>query len=343
MVVEECLQAIDGALANKADSSPATASTLGPVKVGPDLAIDSGVLSTRKQVVYEFGYSTGPAEATSYGYGEWYIPVPIGAKLLRACIIGAGGGGGGGGRRASGTANGSGGGGGTSGAIGEYWISIAEFPANCYVIAHCGYGGPGGAGATGVNGAVGQAGGGSGIQLGDDPETFIEYWNVSGGSGGGAGLGASLTYGAPGGVTVMGTVMGVVSGTVRTGQACAPGGRGGLASGSGSATSGETSIGVFTPSQLLGLGSDGGFDTLSFLPGCQSGYGAGGSVGIAGESGGKLTGGGGGGPNLTGTGGAGGDGGIGGGGGGGGPGTNPGQGGAGGRGGDGFVRLTFYF
>jgi hypothetical protein len=45
MVVEECLMAIDGVLANKADSAPATTDTLGQIRVGTGLGIESGTLS----------------------------------------------------------------------------------------------------------------------------------------------------------------------------------------------------------------------------------------------------------------------------------------------------------
>jgi hypothetical protein len=43
--VESAIQAISGALENKADSSPATTENLGPIRVGTGLGIDSGTLS----------------------------------------------------------------------------------------------------------------------------------------------------------------------------------------------------------------------------------------------------------------------------------------------------------
>ena len=346
--LEEVLTAISTSLVNKVGSSPATTSTLGLIKVGPDLNINSGVLSSRTHAIYEFNYATASAGATVHldTPGDWYLQIPAGAKLLRACIIGAGGGGGGGGRRASTTVSGSGGGGGTSGCIGDYLISVAEYLAvgDSYIVVHVGTGGPGGAGAATATGSGGQAGGGTGVMICDIAETLLQrYWNVSPGTGGGGGSGTTLTYGSSGNLnSLMGTIAGFASGQTRTLQACAPGGRGGLISNANTMTSGDNVQGVVTPSSVLGLGADQGFDTVAFLPGAGSSS-AGALGGFPGDNGQLLTGGGGGGPNNAGTGGAGGNGGIGGGGGGGGPGTSPGNGGAGGSGGDGFVRLTFYF
>lgn len=64
MTVEGALSSISGALENKADSSPATTSTLGPIIVGTGLAVTSGTVSLAATAVTAAAYGSASSVAT---------------------------------------------------------------------------------------------------------------------------------------------------------------------------------------------------------------------------------------------------------------------------------------
>jgi hypothetical protein len=292
---------------------------------------ESGVLALRNNiggVVYDFYYSTAPAEATGSS-GNWNFTIPSWSNYQLVTMIGAGGGGGSGRVDGAGTVC-AGGAGGGSGAFGFFTTRIA---GGTEVRVRIGSGGAGGAAQTSAigNGNAGSTGGDTYIGILPSNTVLLRMSSSYGRGGGGAGGLASLPTAGAAGSGVATAILGVGNNGLAgvAGSLSANAGGGGNANTTQSGRSGG-SISAANVAYLGGSLSGAPFidvRTEYYLPTTSPviGYGA---------AGGNAS--------TTANGGNGNNAGIGGGGGGGGAARTGFSSGAGGNGGDGFIRIVCF-